>query len=120
MNDDEYAMADPGSEPESDSDFEYEGRGAKRGKGRKSAVKTKPTRSGRSSGRRLEDEMPRTPVTDRSSRASKRGMPPTPGTPQHSMIPSSVMGMPSPHPGPPQHYVPIMPAPPKPPAKTPA
>ena len=67
-NDDEYAMADPGSEPESDSDFEYEGRGAKRGKGRKSAVKTKPTRSGRSSGRRLEDEMPRTPVTDRECR----------------------------------------------------
>ena len=61
-------MADPGSEPESDSDFEYEGRGAKRGKGRKSAVKTKPTRSGRSSGRRLEDEMPRTPVTDRECR----------------------------------------------------
>jgi len=105
MNDDEYAMADPGSEPESDSDFEYEGRGAKRGKGRKSAVKTKPTRSGRSSGRRLEDEMPRTPVTDRSSRASKRGMPPTPGTPQHSMIPSSVMGMPSPHHGPPGHMM---------------
>ena len=26
MNDDEYAMAEPGSEPESDSDFEYEGR----------------------------------------------------------------------------------------------
>ena len=63
MNDDEYAMADPGSEPESDSDFEYEGRGAKRGKGRKSAMKTKPSRSSRSS-RRMEEEA-MSPVSDR-------------------------------------------------------
>ena len=63
MNDDEYAMADPGSEPESDSDFEYEGRGAKRGKGRKSAMKIKPSRSSRSS-RRMEDEA-MSPVSDR-------------------------------------------------------
>ena len=62
MNDDEYAMADPGSEPESDSDFEYEGRGGRRGKGKKSAMRSKPTRSSRSS-RRQEEEM-RTPVSD--------------------------------------------------------
>ena len=69
-NDDEYALIDPVSEPESDSDFEYEGRGAKRGRDRKckSAVKTKPTRSGRSSGRRLEDELLWTPASDRECR----------------------------------------------------
>ena len=59
-------MIDPVSEPESDSDFEYEGRGAKRGRDRKckSAVKTKPTRSGR----RLEDELLWTPASDRECR----------------------------------------------------
>jgi len=142
MNDDEYAMADPGSEPESDSDFEYEGRGGRRGKGKKAAIRSKPTRSSRSS-RRQEEEM-RTPVSDRSQRAAKRGMPPTPGTPG-SMIPTPVMGMPPPHhmmPGPPPphmmqggpppgapghnghfpphgHYQPILPAPPKPPQQQP-
>lgn len=60
MDDDQYAMAEPGSEPESDSDFEYEGRGARRGKGKKAPVKTKPTRSSRSS-RRQEDDMMKTP-----------------------------------------------------------
>ena len=65
MNDDEYAMADPGSEPESDSDFEYEGRGGRRGKGKKTAMRNKPTRNSRSS-RRQEDEM-RTPVSDSKS-----------------------------------------------------
>ena len=62
MNDDEYAMAEPGSEPESDSDFEYEGRGGRRGKGKKSVMKTKPSRSSRSS-RRMEEEIS-TPVSD--------------------------------------------------------
>ena len=65
MNDDEYAMAHPGSEPESDSDFEYEGRGGRRGKGKKTAMRNKPTRNSRSS-RRQEDEM-RTPVSDSKS-----------------------------------------------------
>ena len=62
LNDDEYAMAEPGSEPESDSDFEYEGR-SRRGKGKKSMMKTRPSRSSRSS-RRIEEEMMRTPVSD--------------------------------------------------------
>lgn len=105
MNDDEYAMADPGSEPESDSDFEYEGRGAKRGKGRKSAMKIKPSRSSRSS-RRMEDEA-MSPVPDRSQRASRRTMPDSPGpsTPSRppGMMPNPVMGMPRQMPGHPGH-----------------
>ena len=64
MNDDEYAMAEPGSEPESDSDFEYEGGRNRRGKGKKQAITKSrtPARSSRSS-RRLEEEM-RTPISD--------------------------------------------------------
>ena len=63
MNDDEYAMAEPGSEPESDSDFEYEGGRGRKGKGKKAMMKTKPSRSSRSS-RRLEEEVMKTPVSD--------------------------------------------------------
>ena len=80
MNDDEYAMAEPGSEPESDSDFEYEGRNRylriqnhnivpklnklyRRGKGKKALIKTRPSRSSRSS-RRMEEDMMKTPVSD--------------------------------------------------------
>jgi len=138
MNDDEYAMAEPGSEPESDSDFEYEGGRSKRGKGKKGmAMSTKsrtPVRSSRSS-RRLEEEM-RSPISDRSARAAKRGIPegpphsphsmplPVRGPPPHPMIPTSVMGMPPhphqhPHPHPlphphahPGHMMPGMPGPP--------
>ena len=64
MNDDEYAMAEPGSEPESDSDFEYEGGRNRRGKGKKQAITKSrtPARSSRSS-RGLEEEM-RTPISD--------------------------------------------------------
>jgi len=110
MDDDQYAMAEPGSEPESDSDFEYEGRGARRGKKGKAPPRSKPTRSSRSS-RRQEDEMAKTPVSDRSSRAAKRGsMPPTPGTPGHPMMQGPPgMGHPPAHmPG----HLPILPAPP--------
>jgi len=110
MDDDQYAMAEPGSEPESDSDFEYEGRGARRGKGKKAPVKTKPTRSSRSS-RRQEDDMMKTPESSRSQRAAKRGsMPPTPGTPGHPMMQGPPgMGHPPAHmPG----HLPILPAPP--------
>lgn len=66
MNDDEYAMAEPGSEPESDSDFEYEGGRGRKGKGKKAMMKTKPSRSSRSS-RRLEEEVMKTPVSDSES-----------------------------------------------------
>ena len=64
MNDDEYAMADPGSEPESDSDFEYEGGRTRRGKGKKAVMPKSrtPARSSRSS-RRLEEEM-NSPLSD--------------------------------------------------------
>ena len=140
MNDDEYAMAEPGSEPESDSDFEYEGGRTRRGKGKKAAVMKSrtPARSSRSS-RRLEEEM-RSPISDRSARAAKRGMPEPPPhsmpmvrgpPPPHPMMGGPMMGMPPhPHPGHmmggpppghnghfPPHYQPILPAPPKPPAK---
>ena len=111
MNDDEYAMADPGSEPESDSDFEYEGGRTRRGKGKKAVMPKSrtPARSSRSS-RRLEEEMS-SPLSDRSSRAAKRGGMPEPPPhghpmrgppPPHPMIPTSVMGM-RPHPGHPGH-----------------
>merc|ERR1719330_1286284 len=58
MNEDDYAMQEPGSEPESDSDFEYEGGRTRRGKGKKAVMPKSrtPARSSRSS-RRLEEEM---------------------------------------------------------------
>ena len=58
MYEDDYALQDPGSEPESDSDFEYEGRGGKR-KGKKAALKSKTVRqSGGRSSKRFDEDKP--------------------------------------------------------------
>lgn len=83
-DDDAYAMQEPiGSEPESDSDFEYEGGRVKKGKGRKggpgrgnSGKMGQGTKS--SSKRRGYPEEERTPSSDRSSRASRRSVAPPP------------------------------------------
>ena len=63
MNEDDYAMQEPGSEPESDSDFEYEGGKGKRGKGKKGQVKIRPIKGTSSRSRRQEEE--KTPSSDR-------------------------------------------------------
>jgi len=98
MNEEDYAMQEPGSEPESDSDFEYEGGRSKRGKGKKTQAKSRPSKSSSSRSRRQEEE--KTPSSDRSSRSSRRstaGPPPPPpvSMPPHpqQMIPTPVMGM---------------------------
>jgi len=116
MNEDDYAMQEPGSEPESDSDFEYEGGKSRKGRGKKGQVKSSSSSSrpskGSSSRSRREEE--KTPSSDRSSRSSRRstaGPPPPPpqSMPPHpqQMIPTPVMGMqghmghhPPPHPHP--------------------
>ena len=64
MNEDDYAMQEPGSEPESDSDFEYEGGRGKKGKGKKGQMKpTRPSKGPSSRSRRGEEE--KTPSSDR-------------------------------------------------------
>jgi len=67
MNEDDYAMQEPGSEPESDSDFEYEGGKSRKGRGKKGQVKSSSSSSrpskGSSSRSRREEE--KTPSSDR-------------------------------------------------------
>jgi len=81
-DDETYAMQEPiGSEPESDSDFEYEGGRSKRGKGKKGAGRStsKGGPSSKPSSRRRGPEEDRTPSSDRPSRTSRRSTaPPTP------------------------------------------
>jgi len=76
MNDDEYAMAEPGSEPESDSDFEDYGRPRGKGKGRKTGGKGRSSAvggRGRDRDKRGRDQdMDRPTPSERSSRSSRR------------------------------------------------
>ena len=67
MNEDDYAMQEPNSEPECDSDFEYEGGKSRKGRGKKGQVKSSSSSSrpskGSSSRSRREEE--KTPSSDR-------------------------------------------------------
>jgi len=65
MNEDDYAMQEPGSEPESDSDFEYEGGKNKRGKGKKPIGRTRGTPKVPSSSRSRRQEEEKTPSSER-------------------------------------------------------
>jgi len=75
FDDETYAMQEPiGSEPESDSDFEYEGGRVKRGKARKSSNKNKLglSRSAKKKNAPEPDDRPTT--QDRSSRSARRSV----------------------------------------------
>jgi len=91
MNEDDYAMQEPGTESENDSDFEDYGGRSKKGKGKKSVGRSRgaPSKGGSGSKKRQDDEKPSS--SDRSSRSSRRSAPgggapsPQPNQqPQHS------------------------------------
>jgi len=71
MNEEDYAMQDVGSEPESDSDFDYEGGRNKKKKGKKGGKGENYSSNSKKSRKRDEEK---TPSTDRSGggRASRR------------------------------------------------
>jgi len=85
FDDDTYAMQEPiGSEPESDSDFEYEGGRSRKGKAKKGGPGRKSV--GRSSKKKGFTEVEER-STERSSRSARRGGGPPPPHHQHPLPP---------------------------------
>lgn len=99
MNEEDYALQEPGSEPESDSDFEYEGGRNKKKKGGKKPAKGESFSTSSKSKSKKKDEE-KTPGTDRSgSRSSRRSTaaggsgsiaPPSPAVTQQQNIPTTL------------------------------
>jgi zinc finger protein ubi-d4 len=92
MNEDDYALQEVGSEPESDSDFEYEGSRNKKKKGKKGAKGENYSSGSKSKSKRKDED--KTPQTDRSSsRSSRRGAAPATSAPAQPAAPSSSLGL---------------------------
>jgi len=86
MNEEDYALQEPGSESENDSDFEdYGGRSRKKGGKRSVGRPRGAPKGGWGSRKKAEDDKPSS--TDRSSRSSRRGNTTPVPTPPVSQVP---------------------------------